>query len=161
MSNFLDLLTCHRQLDELFFEHQRALMRLKLDAAAQALAEYESGLLKHIADEEELMLPVYDERVQAPVGGATEIFLGEHEKLRQYLSLFKQEMAKLRLADDLERRVLFLIDSQHIFKRLLVHHDTREKNILYPLLNECTGASEREVLFSALKLPLSAARSAR
>lgn len=155
MSNFLDLLALHKQLDELFFEHQRALMRLDLDAASQALAIYESGLLAHIADEEELMLPIYRERVQPPVGGAAEIFLGEHEKLRQYLSLFKQEMVKLRPEDDLERRVLFLIDSQHIFKRLLVHHDTREKNILYRLLNECTGASEREALLSALKLPLS------
>lgn len=153
MSNFLDLLALHRQLDELFFEHQRALMRLDLHAASQALANYETALLAHIADEEELMLPIYRERVQPPVGGAAEIFFGEHEKLRQYLSLFKQEMGRLRLEGDLERRVLFLIDSQHIFKRLLVHHDTREKNILYPLLNDCTGASEKETLLSALKLP--------
>jgi hemerythrin-like domain-containing protein len=157
MNNFLDLLVIHRQLDELFFEHQRALMRLDLDAASRALANYESGLLAHIADEEELMLPIYRERVQPPVGGAMEIFFGEHEKLRQYLSLFKEEMIKLRQEDDLERGVLFLIDSQHIFKRLLVHHDTREKNILYRLLNECTDASEKETLLSALRLP---ARSA-
>ena len=152
MSNFLDLLALHRQLDELFFEHQRALMRLDLDAASLALENYETGLLAHIADEEELMLPIYRERVQPPVGGAAEIFFGEHEKLRQYLSLFKQEMVKLRQKDDLERGVLFLIDSQHIFKRLLVHHDTREKNILYPLLDECTDASEREALLTALRL---------
>ena len=158
VSNFLDLLTVHRQLDKLFFEHQRALMRLDLDAAARALANYESGLLAHIADEEELMLPIYRERVQPPVGGAPEIFLGEHEKLRQYLSLFKQEMAKLLLDDNLEKGVLFLIDSQHIFKRLLVHHDRREKKILYALLNDCTVASEREALLSALKLPLSTSR---
>ena len=152
MSNFLDLLALHRQLDELFFEHQRALMRLDLDAASLALENYETGLLAHIADEEELMLPIYRERVQPPVGGAAEIFFGEHEKLRQYLSLFKQEMVKLRQKDDLERGVLFLIDSQHIFKRLLVHHDTREKNILYPLLDGCTDASEREALLTALRL---------
>lgn len=155
LNNFLDLLALHRQLDELFFEHQRALMRLDLKAASQALAQYQSGLLAHMTDEEELMLPIYRERVPPPVGGATEIFLGEHEKLRQYLSLFQQEMVRLPLDDDLERRVLFLIDSQHIFKRLLVHHDTREKKILYPLLNECTGPSEKETLLSALKLPLS------
>ncbi len=155
MTNFLDLLALHRQLDELFFQHQRALMRLDLDAAAQALANYEIGLLAHIADEEELMLPIYRERMQPPVGGAAEIFIGEHEKLRQYLSLFKQEMVKLRREDDLERGVLFLIDSQHVFKRLLVHHDTRERNFLYPLLDKCTGDREKETLLSALKLPLS------
>ena len=155
MNNFLDLLAVHRQLDELFFQHQRALMRLDLDTASQALALYETRLVAHMADEEDLMLPIYRERVQPPVGGTAEIFLGEHEKLRQYLSLFREEMVRLCLDSDLERRALFLIDSQHIFKRLLVHHDTREKNILYPLLNECTIASEKEALLSALKLQLS------
>jgi len=48
---------------------------------------------------------------------------------------------------------LFLLDSQHIFKRLLVHHDNREKKMLYPLLDQITTEQERDDLFVLLKLP--------
>ena len=152
MSSFSELLELHRQLDELFLEHQCALMQLDLNRAASLLDEYEAQLLAHIRDEEELMIPLYQQRAAAPIGAASEIFLGEHEKLRQFLGLFKQEIAKINQSDDVERAALFLIDSQHIFKRLLVHHDTREKKMLYPLLDEVTTESERESLFERLKL---------
>lgn len=152
MTSFNDLLELHQQLDELFLEHQRALMRLDLDRAASLLDEYESQLLSHIRDEEDLMMPLYQQRAAAPIGAAAEIFLGEHEKLRQFLDLFKEEIAKIKVNDDVEAGALFLIDSQHLFKRLLVHHDTRERKMLYPLLDEVTTESERQRLFQQLEL---------
>ena len=152
MISFNDLLVLHRELDDLFFEHQRALLRLDLERASHLLNQYEVDLLAHIRDEEELMLPLYRERVNAPVGGTPEIFQGEHEKLRQFLTLFKEEVRKIRALEDIERGVLFLIDSQHLFKRLLVHHDTREKKMLYPLLDEVTTEAERQELFARLDL---------
>jgi hemerythrin-like domain-containing protein len=87
------------------------------------------------------------------VGGVVDIFLGEHEKLRQFLVLIREELNKLTTVDDLERGVLFLIDSEHLFKRLLVHHDTREKKMLYPLLDGVTTEMERQDLFAQLQLP--------
>lgn len=154
MKSFNHLLETHAQLDDLFLEHQRSLLRLDLAAASAALEAYEAELLAHMRDEEELMLPLYRERAEIPVGGTVEIFLGEHDKLRQFLVLFKQELVKLETVADLERGVLFLIDSQHLFKRLLVHHDNRERKMLYPLLDEVTTDEERETLFAALTLPV-------
>jgi hemerythrin superfamily protein len=152
MKSFSDLLDLHQQLDDLFLEHQRALMRLDLNRAASLLDQYETQLLAHIRDEEDLMIPLYQQRAAAPIGAAAEIFLGEHEKLRHFLGLFKQEIAKIKQNDDIERGVLFLIDSQHLFKRLLVHHDTRERKMLYPLLDDVTTESERRQLFQRLEL---------
>ena len=151
MKSFSDLLVLHRQLDELFLEHQRSLLRLDLAAASAALEAYTIELFAHMRDEEDVMIPLYRERAEAPVGGAAEIFLGEHDKMRQYLVLFKEELARLADADDLERGVLFLLDSQHIYKRLLVHHDTRERNMLYPLLDQVTTEREREGLFALIE----------
>jgi regulator of cell morphogenesis and NO signaling len=148
--SFSDFLMVHGQLDELFLEHQRVLLRLDLKTAAAALEAYTIELFAHMRDEEDVMIPLYRERAAAPVGGAAEIFLGEHDKMRQYLVLFKLELAKLTDADDLERGVLFLLDSQHLFKRLLVHHDTRERKMLYPLLDQITTEQERESLFARL-----------
>jgi hypothetical protein len=50
MKSFSDLLMLHQQLDELFFEHQRALIRGDLDTALGRLEAYESELLDHIWD---------------------------------------------------------------------------------------------------------------
>lgn len=152
--SFNDLLDLHQRLDDLFLEHQRALLRLDLDGAATALGAYAAELLAHIRDEEALMLPLYKERADIPVGGTVEIFRGEHEKLKRFLVLFAEEIEKIRNLDDVERGVLFLIDSQHLFKRLLVHHDTRERQTLYPLLDEVTTPAERETLFGQLELSL-------
>lgn len=160
MKSFSDLLELHRRLDALFLDHQRVLMRLDLDQAESLLGDYEAKLFAHIRDEEELMLPLYRERVSAPVGGAAEIFLGEHEKLRQFVVLFGEQIAKIRTMNDQERGALFLIDSQHLFKRLLVHHDTRERKMLYPLLDQVTTEAERVDRFAKLelKMPTAAAR---
>lgn len=152
MPSFNDLLELHQRLDDLFLEHQRALLRLDLDCAATALEDYAEELLAHIRDEEVVMIPLYQERAKIPVGGAVEIFLGEHEKLKRFLVLFAEEIEKIRAMDDVERGVLFLIDSQHLFKRLLVHHDSRERKMLYPLLDEVTTAEERQDLFVQFEL---------
>jgi hemerythrin-like domain-containing protein len=152
MPSFNHLLELHQRLDDLFLEHQRALLRLDLDRATTALEDYAMELLAHIRDEETLMIPLYRERAKAPLGGAVEIFLGEHEKLKRFLVLFAEEIEKIRAMDDVERGVLFLIDSQHLFKRLLVHHDTRERKMLYPLLDELTNEDERENLFAQFVL---------
>ncbi len=153
MSSFNDFLGLHGQLDALFLEHQRGLIRLDLDTAEAALDEYAGALLAHMRDEEEFMLPLYGERVTPPVGGTVEIFLSDHVKLKRFLELFKEEIAKIRGMEDIERGVLFLIDSQHLFKRLLVHHDNRESKMLYPLLDQVTSESEREELFAKLERP--------
>jgi len=153
MKSFSDLLEIHQWLDELFLEHQRSLLRLDLVAANAALEAYTLELFTHMRDEEDLMIPLYRERAETPVGGTAEIFLGEHDKLRQYLVLFREELVKLAAASDLERGVLFLLDSQHLYKRLLVHHDNRERKMLYPLLDQVTTERERETMFATLKFP--------
>jgi hypothetical protein len=66
----------------------------------------------------------------------------------------------LDAAEDLAREVLFLLDSQHIFKRPLVHRDSRERKMRYPLLDQVTTEQERENLFASLKLPLATTRAA-
>ena len=68
MPSFSDLLDLHKQLDELFLEHQRWLIRLDLERAEAALNACSAVLLAHIRDEETSMIPLYGERVMAPVG---------------------------------------------------------------------------------------------
>jgi hemerythrin-like domain-containing protein len=120
--------------------------------AMQRLEEYEASLLNHIADEEDLILPLYRERAEIMVGGAPEIFSNEHAKLRTYVELFKAEMPKLIDSKDRERDTLWLLDSQNTFKRLLVHHDVRERKFLYPELDKVMTQKEKDDLFTRLRL---------
>lgn len=151
--NFTQLIEVHGRLEALFAEHQRALLRLDTELAFALLEDYERELLAHMRDEEELLLPLYGARAQPPLGGSVEIFLNEHRKMREYLILFKAEIPKLRAVPDLESAVIWLLDSQTTFKRLHVHHDTRERKMLYPLLDEVTTEQERRALFAQLSLP--------
>jgi hemerythrin-like domain-containing protein len=151
MNSFNDLLDVHRELDELFFRHQRALMRIEIDHAEELLRQYERDFLAQLRDEDEEMLTMYEERVDPQAGADVDIFRTEHDKLRQLLGVFAAEVGKIRRMDDQERGVLLLIDSQNVFKRLLIHHDTRKKKMLYPLLDEVTTEAEREELFARLK----------
>jgi regulator of cell morphogenesis and NO signaling len=151
--SFSDLLEVHTRLDDLFLEHQRALLRLDLMAGLAALEAYELELFAHMMDEEQLMLPLYRERVEPPLGGAAEIFFGEHDKLRQYVALFNDAIKRLQRSDDLEKDVIWLLDSQTTFKRLHVHHDTREQKMLYPLLDEVTTDEERRKVIATMQLP--------
>jgi hemerythrin-like domain-containing protein len=120
--------------------------------AMQRLEEYEESLLNHIADEEDLILPLYRERAEIMLGGAPEIFSNEHAKLRTYVELFKAEMPKLIDSKDRERDTLWLLDSQNTFKRLLVHHDVRERKFLYPELDKVMTEREKDDLFARLRL---------
>ena len=152
MTSFSDLLALHKELDELFFEHQRALMRGELEDAFARLTAYETALLEHMQDEEQLLLPIYVSRADMPVAGTGEIFLNEHIKIKHYLGLIKAEFPKLLQAKDLERAIIFLLDSETTFKKLLVHHDNRERKILYPLLDQLVTDDEKRSLFPKLRL---------
>jgi hemerythrin-like domain-containing protein len=152
MKAFSDLLSVHHTLDRLFLEHQRALLRLEIENAASLLSTYECELLAHIRDEEEAMLPLYRERAEHELGGAPEIFSNEHEKLKQYLALFRAEVGRIKNKPDMEMAVIWLLDSQTTFKRLLSHHDIRERKFLYPALDRVTSEAEREDLFRQFAL---------
>ena len=152
MHSLLQLLDLHRNLDEMFLLHQRALLRADPVSASERLHEYAEALGRHIRDEEDLIIPLYGERVEPDTAATPEIFFNEHHKLRSYVDLFKAEMPKLMQSQDIERDTLWLLDSQNTFKRLLVHHDVREKRYLYPKLDEVTTPAERAELFSRLTL---------
>jgi hemerythrin-like domain-containing protein len=153
MKSFTDLLLIHHQLDGQFLEHQRALIRGNFIAALTRLEEYEKQLLDHMKDEEEILLPIFEARVTPPVGGTAEIFRNEHIKIRVYVELLKAEIPKLSKTKDHERAVIFMLDSETTFKRLMVHHDNREHKFLYPLLDEATSEDERTEIFQKLSSP--------
>jgi hemerythrin-like domain-containing protein len=144
------LMALHEGLDRLFFAHRRALLDRDFARAARELDRYRSALLLHMQDEEELVLPVYaargGDRTDAPV----KLFLGEHDKMRAFVEDFVRRVAELRQRPD-DRALLELFDREATYKNLVLHHDLRERNALYPRLSEWLDGAEQEGILARLR----------
>ncbi|MDE2127149.1 MAG: hemerythrin domain-containing protein [Armatimonadetes bacterium] len=147
-TSFLDLLAVHGELEELFLLHQEALVALDVVTAQMRLQKYQQALARHIADEEELLIPVY-RRARPVAGGAVVLFLAEHHKMLEMIATFQRDLEHMdEPASGLVRRIIALVDEQATFKRLMEHHDLREHNILYPSLDGVTDEAERRELLT-------------
>lgn len=146
--SFAALIEVHQWLDELFVEHQIALLSLDLSAAVARLQRYENKLALHIKDEEELLIPLYAARTSKIPGGAVEMFTGEHTKLNGFVAEFFRTLSALQgqAGNALERGVIKLFDREALRKGLVEHHHAREQNILFPWLDKVTAIDERAEL---------------
>lgn len=143
------MMALHGQLDMRFFAHQQALLDRDFARALRLLADYRERLFAHIQDEESLVLPRY-----AALGGdasdaPVRLFLGEHKNLRLFVDDFGARLARLVEQPD-DHTLLELFDRQATFKNLLLHHDLRERNALYPFLAEHLPPAEQERVLAAL-----------
>jgi hemerythrin-like domain-containing protein len=145
---FLTLLEVHRELDEVFFRHQEAVLLCEIDRAIDELKTHERKLLMHMQDEEELLLPIYTARTEKIPGGSLELFTAEHKKMQKFLAEFREALPQMRAKDpsDLRRSIIALLDRQFMYKHLSEHHDLRERNVLYPWLDRITSEEERRAL---------------
>ena len=165
MSNdpsFLQLIKVHQWLDELFLAHRTALLGLDLSQAKLLFDRYETYLVLHIKDEEESLIPIYGARISDVPGGAVELFIGEHKKIRGFLAEFRQALRELRSQKGLalKHKVIELLDREGMYKGLMQHHHAREQNALYPWLDLITSAEERANLLAGCS-SLSAYKVAR
>ena len=146
MISFQDVLALHRELGEMFFRHQRALLDFNFRGALERLERYESALLEHMRDEEEVLLPLYAERATPERGGRADFFLLEHAKMRRHLTHFREQLPRLAELPEPSRALLKLLDQETTYKHLVEHHDLREERHLYPALERVTTEAEREEL---------------
>lgn len=146
-TSFLSLLETHEWLDELFLLHQEALLAGDLPLALEMLEKVEAEQREHIRVEEEILLPVYERAGKIP-GGDPRFYINEHNKMLAILEDFKEILPRLVDEDPAttRREVLKLFDRGYWFKQLHEHHDQREENILYPVLDRVTDEEERREL---------------
>ena len=159
LSNLLD---DHHGFDEAFLRHQDALMVRNAAGAAAQLERFARMLLPHLELEEELLLPIFEQRGKAIVGASPAVFHAEHRKIRSGLEDLKRRTAELEscgpgnACQATLRQFLALIDREYLFKDYLKHHDLRERNALYPELDRITTAEERTELWKAIDARLHA-----
>ena len=150
--SFMELTLKHESLEELFLKHQEYLLAGDLSSAVLSLAEYREELMEHMTLEEEEIFRLY-ERVEAPPGGGIELFAAEHAKIRELLEQIESKLQTLT-ADlpSLPRQIIQLLDDESQLKRVMDHHDLRERRFLYPSVDQVATDSERSAILGSLVL---------
>lgn len=138
----------HDALGASFFAHQQALLDRDFARAGRELAAYRERLLAHMHDEETLVLPRYVELGGDATDAPLRLFLGEHGNLRKFVDEFVARTEALRAAPD-DRALLELFDREATYKNLMLHHDLRERNMLYPFLAARLPAAEQQSMLLA------------
>lgn len=140
----------HGLLEEQFFAHQQALLDRDFVRAAACLADYRDRLFRHMQDEEDLVLPRYEAAGGNKTDAPLKLFLGEHTKMREFVADFGVRLRGLaQRADD--RGLLELFDREATYKNLVLHHDLRERNHLYPFMAKRLPEAEQEEMLAALR----------
>jgi len=149
-----DLNHVHEELDDLFFDHQVAILHCDCNGAKTLLGRYERGLSIHMREENEILIPLYQERAVPTRGGDTTVFTGEHERIVEWLGRLKLRLSRLPALDPQPKDLLDLLDDEAHFKKFIEHHTLREKNIFYPELERVTTPGEKAGLIRLLTFTL-------
>src|SRR5262245_61687248 len=115
---FSSLLSEHDQLEQMFDKHQRALLVRDVEGALATILDFESALNRHIAYEDEVLLPLYGAKRVETEGASLALFHAEHRKLRETAANLACKTAALHDSCDLPASILALFDDEALFKGL-------------------------------------------
>jgi iron-sulfur cluster repair protein YtfE (RIC family) len=153
MRSVLELMDVHAGLHEAFALHRDFVVGLEWARALEALERFERELRSHMAIEEQHILPLYEQRVGHVLGGDPQFFYLEHKNILRNLETAKDELRKLAADPKAGRRQAHeFLDHEGMLLHLLEHHDLREKNVLYPKLDEALSPEERVAVLDACGL---------
>jgi len=118
-------------------------LKADMNSAGAMFNECNEGLRRHIEWEEEILLPVFEEKTGMRDMGPVSIMRMEHDHIRNCL----QQISLLLPGDDFEE-----IEKHHgtLFE-ILSAHNSKEENVLYPWIDRETSREEAEELITRMK----------
>lgn len=151
--SFATLLELHLDLAELFARHQEALLDCDLELARRTLRTFRALLLKHIDEEERVLMPVYKSLAGATGQLGAGLLHGDHRKLTALVAELEQKLEALdEKQPQLKRKVLAMLDEERTLKHVLEHHDQRERRMFFPVLDRLTTEPARRQLLAQCTL---------
>ncbi|MCC6766617.1 MAG: hemerythrin domain-containing protein [Deltaproteobacteria bacterium] len=133
----------HNRLDE-FFDRFQALKGSNLPDAAANFRQFSDGLLQHIAWEEQILFPAFEERTGMRDSGPTAVMRMEHKQIRSLLDAIGLELRQGRSATESEEAQL---------RGVLGAHNVKEERVLYPAIDRMLTEPERADVFARMQLP--------
>lgn len=152
----LDLNHIHQEIDERFEQHRLAILNHRWKETLELYQTFEKALLGHMKEENEILLPIYQERAAAMKGGGSDIFEGEHNKVMEWLGRLRLRLGRIVPALPNFKSVLALLDDEAHFKIFMEHHSLREDRVFYPELERVTSEAEKLALCRLLTFSIDA-----
>lgn len=125
----------HRHCDGQFAELERALAAADWNAATGCLRLFQEELHRHLAAEEEILFPAF-EQVTGQTQGPTQVMRDEHDQMRALLQEMDQALAT--------RDATALLGIAETLLILTQQHNIKEEQVLYPLLDDMVPAAARQ-----------------
>jgi len=159
----MSLLDIHRSIDEIYREHLMALISLEWEKASGLLQEFQRKISQHAQDEEAFLRSIYVPRAGKIPGGDPELFFAEHRRMLDFVRWLQEDLQSIPghlsgqegLDPDARRealaRVIAILEREFRLKHLLEHHDLRERNILYPVMDRITTPEEKACILGSLE----------
>lgn len=126
----------HDRLDILFRDYLK-LKNLNFAKAKENYVAFKHGIERHIALEREVLFPTFQRKtgiVEGPIAALEE----EH---RQILTLVERINLRIQRNDSSSNRL------EHDLMVILGHHNVKEENVLYPVLDHLLSVDEKADLF--------------
>jgi iron-sulfur cluster repair protein YtfE (RIC family) len=123
----------HDRLDQLL-ETYRRLKRVDFARAKQAFKEFKFGLKRHIIWEEEVLLPLFEEKSGMHDRGPTAVMRAEDQEIGQCLEALHHKVRRQEVDSDAEEQSLL---------QALTAHNQKEENVLYPMIDRLSSEEER------------------
>ena len=128
------ILAEHREMDELFLQHQEALLEQDWAKAQARYAAFHTLLLSHIALEDSVLVPLHQQLTKPQ--WRTLVYTAEHDKVREIAQIMADRIAAPKPEDKQQRLrwIIKLLDDERSLKNLLEHHNEREEKGMLPEL---------------------------
>jgi uncharacterized protein (DUF2249 family) len=127
--------TDHARLDKILVRHGEAVKEGRWDEALSHFSEFDLGLRRHIAVEEEVLFPVFEGKTGMRDAGPTMVMRMDHEEIKKIL---ERVLASTRDQDPAAVK-----ESTQALLSFLGDHNMKEEHVLYPELDACVNDTER------------------
>ena len=140
----------HRRLDAILADVRRMVDDGEVERADHAFGDFFEGLVRHIRIEEEIVFPLFEERVGP--SGPVAVMRSEHVVIREALGRMREALGRGSAA-------AFQVGLVQLLG-VLPDHDVKEERILYPAIDRALSHAERAALVGDLERAPNGVRSA-
>lgn len=140
MSTILEFLgTDHRTCDDLFASAEEAAGNKNWDSARDLFARFQAAMTHHLAMEEEVLFPAFEERTGMR-GGPTQVMRMEHDQMRALMEEMSAAVAAANQSD--------YLGVSETLNMLMQQHNLKEENMLYPMSDQALGPDRDAIIHS-------------
>jgi len=122
----------HRRCDSSWVEVEAAAEAGDAGAVQESWRGFQSGLLKHLQMEEDVLFPAFEQATGMTEGGPTFVMRSEHEQMRGLL----EQMDTAADSGDHDE----LVDLGDTLLMLIQQHNQKEEHMLYPMAERALAA---------------------